>query len=48
MDEFIVPADPGELFKDDSEGGLPLKVVNFTDLSEASPEEIGELAEGRA
>ncbi|GAB4818223.1 hypothetical protein N2152v2_005269 [Parachlorella kessleri] len=46
MDEFIVPADPGELFKDDSDGALPLKVVNLTDLSEASPEEIGELAEG--
>lgn len=44
MDEFQVPAEPGDLW--DERSDLPFKVLNLEDLSEGSPEEVGELAEG--
>ena len=43
MDEFLVPAEPAELWGDSD---LPFKVLNLQDLSESSQEEIAELAEG--
>ena len=44
MDEFLLPQEPGALWAPDSEHG-GLRVEAFTDLSEADPAEVGDVAE---
>lgn len=44
MDEFIVPAEPAELWREGSD--LPFKVQELQDLSESPAEDVAELAEG--
>ena len=46
MDEFALPGAPEELWREDSQ--LAFRVETFTDLSDSSAEEIGEIAESEA
>ena len=43
MDEFVVPAEPEELWRDDSQ--LAFRAQDFVDLTQSSPEKVGEIAE---
>lgn len=46
MEEFMTPAQPDDLWDPDSE--LPLRLVQFTDFTDFSPQEIGDAAESNA
>jgi len=43
MDEFSIPSEPHELWAPDAE--LAFRCEGFVDLSEAAPEDVGDIAE---